>query len=531
MYNFYSFSTLGIIVTISPIPLSGRSPLVAATPQAIARPITVQIVGQSNRGSGVIISRDSNKFTILTNAHVVSQSDNYQAITADGVSHQIGDRTIIPNLDLALLSFTSNNNYTVAAIDNSLPSVGETIYVAGWPRSGGSLRQPIFKLTSGEIRQTDSSLTFGYTLTYTNLVRAGMSGGAILNAAGKLIGINGLVRLDESSNRAIASGIAIDTYLQWRGGENHHTTTTSSPNAEQRVDSGNYTLAKISLASGIDALVYNDLSQTVISGSSAGKIDIWHSATGKHLSSWQAHQSSVNAIALAENGKMLATGGEDGTIFIWDLAGGQLLHILKGHRGAITDLVFGTDDNTLFSSSWDGTIRQWQISTGKTDKIFEGHGWVVNAIALSPDGKTLASGGQDGIIRLWDVAGGDLQATLPGHSLAVLALDISADGKNLVSGSGDGTIKLWNLDTHRAIDTLEGHTDGVWQVELSADSRTLVSGSWDKTVRVWNLKTGTLLNTLAEHRDYIGALTISSDGKMFVSGDWQGQIYLWRAKI
>lgn len=528
MYNNFPFSfvtTLGIVLTTV-------SPAIAATPSAIARQISVQIMGKSHRGSGVIVSRDGDRFSVLTNAHVVSNTDSYQIITVDGVSHQIGDRTIIPNLDLAILTFNSNHNYTVAAIDDSPPSRGEIIYVAGWPLSGGSLRQPIFKVTSGEIRASSSSLPLGYVLTYTNLVRAGMSGGAILNAQGKLIGINGLVRLEDESDRAIASGISIASYLQWRGDDKIDATSTPPAILQPQQDSADNILAKISLTQGgVNALVYNDTNHTVISGSTTGKIDVWQGTTGKHLKGWQAHQSAINAIALDAHSQLLATGGEDGTIFIWDLVKDKLIRTLKGHTGAITSLIFGGDDSTLFSSSWDSTIRQWQISTGKVDKTFTGHSQVVNAIALSADGKTLASGGQDRVIRLWEAATGNLQATLLGHSLAILSLDISADGKNLVSGSGDGTIKVWNLNTAELVDTLQGHTDGVWQVAISSDLQTVVSGSWDKTIRVWNLETGTLQHTLAEHQDYIGALTLSPDGELSISGDWQGQIYLWQLKI
>lgn len=528
MYNLSFTTTFGLVIATVSFIESARLPIVAATPQEIARQITVQIVGNSNRGSGVIVNKQGNTFSVLTNAHVVNPTGNERVITADEVVHQISDRTIIPNLDLALLSFTSNNNYPVAALDNSRLSVGETIYVAGWPRSGGSLRQPIFKVFGGKLLEPNPSLPLGYSLTYDNLVRAGMSGGAILNDAGKLIGINGMVRLDATGDRAIASGIAIEAYLQWRGDKAALNSAPATVLRQNRVDN-NYTATKISLPEGgVNALVYDDKSQTVISGSSEGAIAIWQATTGKQLTSWQAHQSSINAIALSKDGKTLASGSDDGTILVWDLAQHNLLHTLEGHTGAITDLVFSAD-NTLFSSGWDSTIRQWQVKESKAIKSFIGHAQIVNAIALSPDGKTLASGGQDKTIRLWDVATGKLRSILQGHSLAILSLDISSNN-NLVSGSGDSTIKLWDLATNRSIDTFQSHTDGVWQVAISPDLQTLVSGSWDKTLKVWNLKTGKLQNTLVKHHDYISALTLSSDGKLLLSGDWSGQIYLWQIK-
>ena len=500
--------------------------------------ITVRIDRSNGYGSGVIVDHDGNRFYVLTNAHVVNSPNRYQIFTADGVSHQATSKVILNNLDLALLTFTSDRDYTVAAIKRKI-SVPSEIRVGGWSRSGGSLGQPVFVTTTGNLTAINSNLPLGYALTYSNLVRAGMSGGGIFDAEGKLIGINGVVRLD--GDLIVASGIPIDHYWQWRNQQPNLVAVdpiNTPSDRETTINhlSANYFLAQTLTASAaINSVVVNPLDSTIISGSSDGTITIWQQ--GKAIAHWH-NKTSLNAIAVSDDGKILASAGDDGDIQIWNLNNKNdltlakcppLLRRLTGHTGAITDLVF-TPDGNLISSSWDKTIRLWQVKTGQLIHTLTGHSQIVNAIALSNDGTILASGSQDKTIRLWDLTKGKLREIIEGHSLGVVSLAISPDGQILASGSGDGTIKLWDLATHKLINTLLGHTDGVWSLAIALNGRTLFTGSWDKTIKVWNLNSGNLQQTL-KHQDYLATLALNFRDQTVVSGDFQGKIYIWRVKL
>ena len=506
------------------------------TSETIARQITVRIDRSSGYGSGVIIDRDRNSFYVLTNAHVVDRPDRYRIVTADGMIYTAQSRVIIPDLDLALLSFESDRNYPIAEIEREISSLPTKIRVGGWSKSGGSLRQPIFVTTEGNLTAINSNLPLGYAFTYSNLVRAGMSGGAILNTEGKLIGINGVVRLDNNSNRIVASGIPIDRYWQWRNKQPHLAAINSANrpiNRENTLNnpSSSYIVTQtLSAEAAVNSVAVNPVDRTIISGSSDGTIAIWQQGQNKAIARWQ-NKTSVNAIAVSPDGKTLASGGDNGDIQIWDLANSKQILSITGHRGAITSLVFSPDGKTLISGSWDKTIRIWQPDTGQLVNTLTGHSQIVNAIAISPDGKILASGSQDTTIRLWNLATGKLINVIEGHSLAVLSLAISPDNSILASGSGDGTIKIWQLDTNELVNTLQGHTDGVWGIAIAHDNRTLFSASWDKTIKVWNLNTGILKYTLTRHQDYIASLILSFDSQTLISGDFQGKIYIWQVQL
>lgn len=160
----------------------------------IAEAVTVQIEGQ-NSGSGVIIKQRGNIYTVLTAAHVVATPDEYGIITADQQQHPLNysDVKKLPNVDLALVEFTSSKKYPVAELgDSNSAKVGASIYVSGFPLPTAAITESIWTFSKGEITANSKRpLADGYALVYSNNTLPGMSGGAVLNSEGKLIGIHG----------------------------------------------------------------------------------------------------------------------------------------------------------------------------------------------------------------------------------------------------------------------------------------------------------------------------------------------------
>lgn len=173
----------------------------------IARQITVRILGDTVMGSGVIIERRGEAYTVLTNYHVVenSEGNDYAVLTADGRTHSGRwlRSTHFQDLDLALVEFRSSQSYRVAEMEKSSSLLANNaVYASGFPnwhfepgvaentRDWG-LRA--YRLTRGTVEMlARKPLESGYQLGYTNEIKTGMSGGPVLNQDGKLVGINGL---------------------------------------------------------------------------------------------------------------------------------------------------------------------------------------------------------------------------------------------------------------------------------------------------------------------------------------------------
>ncbi|MCA2592823.1 MAG: tetratricopeptide repeat protein, partial [Microcystis sp. M31BS1] len=198
--------------------------------EAKAKGFTVRIDSSSKtngsgviaNGSGVIIAKEGNIYTVLTADHVLcgemARTDScadytYTVVTKDGKTRNIEKSTIIrqEGVDLAVFQFESRDNYPVAEIANYNPNTGDFVFAAGfakigknpskWLFSGGAIlekeegliqtRQSPLRNKQGGTLQSVASLTGGYELVYTSITFGGMSGGAVLDSQGRVIGIHG----------------------------------------------------------------------------------------------------------------------------------------------------------------------------------------------------------------------------------------------------------------------------------------------------------------------------------------------------
>jgi tetratricopeptide (TPR) repeat protein/S1-C subfamily serine protease len=163
----------------------------------IAQAISVKIQTEDSIGTGVIVHKQGNVYTVLTSAHVVKFTNGkYRISTAD-------DREYAPklnsirhsseDLDLALLQFESGKNYPIAKLgDSSKLKIGMNSYVGGFPAPTAVITESVFTFRRGEISASSSkSFDKGYSLLYSNDTLPGMSGGPILNDAGEVVGIHG----------------------------------------------------------------------------------------------------------------------------------------------------------------------------------------------------------------------------------------------------------------------------------------------------------------------------------------------------
>jgi serine protease Do len=160
--------------------------------ETLAREITVGIKTAKSSGSGAIVQKQGQIYTVLTSWHVVAFNRGDRAIvTSDGIVHQLLGRTVkrLGNTDLAIAQFRSNAKYKIAPINSETAAVGEPVLVAGFPTSS---EIETLVVTRGFVSLLlPKSLPEGYSLGYTNEVKIGMSGGPVFNAKGLLIGING----------------------------------------------------------------------------------------------------------------------------------------------------------------------------------------------------------------------------------------------------------------------------------------------------------------------------------------------------
>ena len=204
---------------------------------AIAKKTVVRIVASDGGfGSGVIIGRtergNKNIYTILTAAHVVGTPNISYRIVSPILVDNLGvrkrvlinidsQRNIkkIGDVDLATVSFESDYTFAIGTIGNSAyADEGSPVYVAGFPKPGKAIKRIAFQFTGGMVSsrldESDNDpkeRNNGYDLAYTNITRAGMSGGPVLDAVGRIVAIHGQGdRNSQAPGEEASGGLADD---------------------------------------------------------------------------------------------------------------------------------------------------------------------------------------------------------------------------------------------------------------------------------------------------------------------------------
>lgn len=184
-----SISARQTSITQPPIQLS------AAQLQEKATAITVKILSTDFLGSGILLNKQNSVYTVLTNAHVL-RADNppYHIQTPDGEIYKadVQKNVNFQNYDLAILQFsTIKKSYSVANLGTA-PKVGDEVFIAGFPMEEES-EKISFVFIGGKVSLVLSkALEAGYQVGYTNHLEKGMSGGALLNKQGEVVGVNGM---------------------------------------------------------------------------------------------------------------------------------------------------------------------------------------------------------------------------------------------------------------------------------------------------------------------------------------------------
>ncbi len=179
--------------------------------QEMSLAITVKVLSKELLGTGTLLKREGQIYTVITNAHVLrADAPPYQIQTPDGRIYPVvvAKAVQFQGNDLALLQFRSNEAvYAVATVgDSSSLKVGEKVFVGGFtnnrtqknltPNPSGLAEKGVFEkfvFTEGEVSLVlNKALEGGYQIGYTNDIRKGMSGAPLLNHLGEVVGINGL---------------------------------------------------------------------------------------------------------------------------------------------------------------------------------------------------------------------------------------------------------------------------------------------------------------------------------------------------
>jgi guanine nucleotide-binding protein subunit beta-2-like 1 protein len=139
-----------------------------------------------------------------------------------------------------------------------------------------------------------------------------------------------------------------------------------------------------------------------------GRLKIWNGIFKLHASI-KAHDSFINALAIARNGMYIATGGKDQIVKIWDYCDLKQPWTEYKCDGIINSLAWNSRHQWLAAATENG-VKIWDISTdaqtclGSISTHTDDKKIGCTSVCWSANGKRIYVGCTDGNVRVYDVA-------------------------------------------------------------------------------------------------------------------------------
>jgi len=210
-----------VFAGLTPTPLRADPADIAAASRSVVRVVVFPASGENmpiGHGSGIVVAPDR----ILTNAHVVAEEEYDGAIRVVIIPSESGgpiEGEVIarsPRNDLALIALTGGRRLTPATLFSGPVPDGVDVFAIGYP--GGVdvaqgldlsdvMRPQVPVKTRGNISAGRSAKGFE-TLLHTAAIGSGNSGGPLVDACGRVLGVNSFGTISDGSDAEFFFAIA-----------------------------------------------------------------------------------------------------------------------------------------------------------------------------------------------------------------------------------------------------------------------------------------------------------------------------------
>jgi len=159
-------------------------------------------------GSGVLISTDG---FIITNNHVVEEADELKVLLNDDrefIAKVIGTD---PKTDVAVIKIEAENLPAATLADSARLRVGDVVFAIGNPLGvGQTVTMGIVSATSRRVHILEDVGGYEDFIQTDAAINQGNSGGALIDARGRLVGINSAILSTSQGNIGIGFAIPIN---------------------------------------------------------------------------------------------------------------------------------------------------------------------------------------------------------------------------------------------------------------------------------------------------------------------------------
>lgn len=162
-------------------------------------------------GSGVVVSKDG---YILTNNHVVAEADSLRVTLNDGREFDAKVIGTDPKTDVAVIKVDAANLPILTLSDSDKLRVGDIVFAVGNPLGvGQTVTMGIISATGRQVGILAEQGGYESFIQTDAAINQGNSGGALVDAQGRLVGINSAILSGRGGTGNIGIGFAIPVNL------------------------------------------------------------------------------------------------------------------------------------------------------------------------------------------------------------------------------------------------------------------------------------------------------------------------------
>lgn len=176
--------------------------------------VTVEVIGEAGAGGGSGVVLDSEGH-IVTNNHVVEGASEVSVIFSDGNRFDAEVVGTDPLTDIAVLKVPRTDLSPIKPAAGSTPNIGDTTVAVGSPlglRGGPSVTTGVVSATGRSLPVEGGALLYGLLQTDAPITR-GSSGGALVDASGRLIGITTAIAVSDVGAEGLGFAVPADLVL------------------------------------------------------------------------------------------------------------------------------------------------------------------------------------------------------------------------------------------------------------------------------------------------------------------------------
>jgi serine protease Do/serine protease DegQ len=159
-------------------------------------------------GSGVIVSPDG---YILTNNHVVADADELTAVLSDGRKFTAKVVGADPKTDIAVVKIDATGLPAATFADSDKLRVGDVVFAVGNPLGvGETVTMGIVSAKSRDVGILDDVAGYEDFIQTDAAINMGNSGGALVDAKGRFVGINSAIVSPSRGNIGIGFAVPVN---------------------------------------------------------------------------------------------------------------------------------------------------------------------------------------------------------------------------------------------------------------------------------------------------------------------------------